>query len=90
MEGARFDKLLLLLNYGTRKLLPHGSSQFKVTLFTIQPKSDPQRITIKITRNIKPHQGFAELMRMTTSAISTGTKGKIPGAARAQGPLISL
>ena len=29
-------------------------------------------------------------MRMTTFAISTGTKGKIPGAARAQGPLTSL
>ena len=85
IEGARFDKLLLLLNHGTRKLLPHGSSQFKVTLFTIQSKSEPQRITIKITRNMRPHQGFAEPMRMTTSVTSTGTKAKTQGAAPVPG-----
>ena len=31
------------------------------------------------------HQGFAELMRMTTSVTSTGTKEKIPEAVPAPG-----
>ena len=30
IEGARFDKLLLLLNHGARKLLSHCSAQLKV------------------------------------------------------------
>ena len=38
IEGARFDKLLLLLNHGARKFLPHSSPQFKVTSFKIGEK----------------------------------------------------
>ena len=30
IEGARFDKLLLLLNHGARKLLSHRPAQLKV------------------------------------------------------------